>query len=192
MTNIITLVIGNTMYKGKDIKDFRHNYNLTQKQLADELGTTVYNIRTWEHNPNKTIPLKHIEYFDSITSEKFDEKQNEKIVLDEFENKMRRSRGLIQNFIMEARILYQCAIDRNVSIGSKVVIFAALAYFISPIDAIPDMIPITGFIDDAGIILAAFKQLNDIITNEHRNLAENWINDKSSWIFKAKKKKAKG
>jgi uncharacterized membrane protein YkvA (DUF1232 family) len=33
---------------------------------------------------------------------------------------------------------------------------AALAYFVAPIDALPDFIPLTGFIDDAAVLALAF------------------------------------
>jgi uncharacterized membrane protein YkvA (DUF1232 family) len=33
---------------------------------------------------------------------------------------------------------------------------AALAYFVAPIDALPDFIPITGFIDDAAVLALVF------------------------------------
>jgi len=33
---------------------------------------------------------------------------------------------------------------------------AALAYFLSPIDLIPDFIPVTGFIDDAAVLALVF------------------------------------
>ncbi|MGH7788388.1 MAG: YkvA family protein, partial [Candidatus Binatia bacterium] len=33
---------------------------------------------------------------------------------------------------------------------------AALAYFISPVDALPDFVPLTGFIDDAAVLALVF------------------------------------
>jgi uncharacterized membrane protein YkvA (DUF1232 family) len=33
---------------------------------------------------------------------------------------------------------------------------AALAYFLAPVDAIPDLIPLTGFIDDAAVLALVF------------------------------------
>lgn len=41
--------------------------------------------------------------------------------------------------------------------GSLAAVTAAVLYFVSPIDAIPDMLPLIGFIDDAAIIGLASK-----------------------------------
>ena len=38
---------------------------------------------------------------------------------------------------------------------TKMVIYGALGYFISPIDVIPDFIPVVGFTDDIGVLAAA-------------------------------------
>ena len=37
----------------------------------------------------------------------------------------------------------------------KMVIYGALGYFISPLDVIPDLIPVVGFTDDLGVLAAA-------------------------------------
>ncbi len=37
----------------------------------------------------------------------------------------------------------------------KMVIYGALGYFISPLDVIPDLIPVMGFTDDLGVLAAA-------------------------------------
>ncbi len=41
-----------------------------------------------------------------------------------------------------------------------VIITAALIYFVSPFDAIPDFLPFIGFIDDAAIISAVFASIS--------------------------------
>ena len=38
---------------------------------------------------------------------------------------------------------------------------AALTYFLSPIDMIPDAIPAAGLVDDAGVLAVALKFIND-------------------------------
>lgn len=47
--------------------------------------------------------------------------------------------------------------------GAKAIAIAALLYVVSPIDAIPDIIPGLGLIDDAGIVGLAIKMLMDEI-----------------------------
>lgn len=49
---------------------------------------------------------------------------------------------------------------RQISAGSVMMIIIAFLYFVSPIDIIPDYIPVIGFIDDVVIISYLFKQLN--------------------------------
>lgn len=56
--------------------------------------------------------------------------------------------------------------DPNVPMSKKATIGAALLYFISPLDLIPDFLP-GGYLDDAAVIAAAFKSVQDIISDEH-------------------------
>ncbi len=49
--------------------------------------------------------------------------------------------------------------DPLVSWHRKAIVVAALIYFISPIDAIPDLTPLFGYLDDLGVIMALLKFL---------------------------------
>lgn len=49
--------------------------------------------------------------------------------------------------------------DPIVSWHRKAIVVAALIYFISPIDAIPDIAPFVGYLDDLGVITALLKFL---------------------------------
>ncbi len=49
--------------------------------------------------------------------------------------------------------------DPLVSWHRKAIVAAALIYFISPIDAIPDITPLIGYLDDLGVITALLKYL---------------------------------
>ena len=49
--------------------------------------------------------------------------------------------------------------DSNVSWHRKAIVVAALIYFISPIDTIPDIMPLFGYLDDLGVITALLKFL---------------------------------
>ena len=54
--------------------------------------------------------------------------------------------------------------DPNVSWHRKSIIIGALIYFIVPIDAIPDIAPLIGYLDDLGVIAAVLKYLgNELI-----------------------------
>ena len=78
-------------------------------------------------------------------------------------------------FVPDAVAMYFCAIDPKTPFRAKIIAFTALAYFILPVDAIPDAIPIAGYTDDAGAIAAAIGALGPHITEEHRQKAEHWL-----------------
>lgn len=48
----------------------------------------------------------------------------------------------------------------DIPIGSLVAIVSALAYFVSPVDLIPDMIPGVGYIDDGAVVVACLKMVD--------------------------------
>ncbi len=66
---------------------------------------------------------------------------------------------------------YYCAFDRNTPAQVKITLLAAIAYFVLPFDAIPDMRPVIGFTDDAAVLAAAIKLVANHITPEHRQAA---------------------
>ncbi len=52
---------------------------------------------------------------------------------------------------------------RDVPVGSIIAVVSALIYFVSPIDLVPDVIPVLGKLDDAGVILVCLKLVqNDL------------------------------
>lgn len=75
--------------------------------------------------------------------------------------------GLIEN----ALILYYTAKDESTPKWAKSVIFGALGYFVFPIDAIPDMIPVVGYTDDLSVFMAALGTVFVYIKEEHKQKA---------------------
>lgn len=51
----------------------------------------------------------------------------------------------------------------EVPLGTIIAIISALAYWLSPVDLIPDAIPVLGHTDDAGIVLACLKLVDSDI-----------------------------
>ena len=74
-------------------------------------------------------------------------------------------------FAEDAVALYFCALDRDTPAATKGMLLAALAYFILPMDVIPDFIPVLGFTDDAAVIAAALALARRSIKPEHREAA---------------------
>jgi uncharacterized membrane protein YkvA (DUF1232 family) len=68
---------------------------------------------------------------------------------------------------------YYCAFDRNTPLKVKATLAAAIAYFVLPIDAIPDMLPVLGFTDDAAVLAAAIAMVAEHILPVHRDAARN-------------------
>ena len=102
---------------------------------------------------------------------KLKQNKDELLVKKKFENKAKKLAGKIK-FLQDAVELYYCAIDPKTETWVKVLAFSALAYFIIPLDAVPDYIPIAGYLDDAGIIAMAVKKLSDKVTEDHRKKAK--------------------
>ncbi|OQP06711.1 hypothetical protein B1690_07465 [Geobacillus sp. 46C-IIa] len=76
----------------------------------------------------------------------------------------------------ETFVLYSACRDRRVSIWLRLFMLGVAAYAFSPVDLIPDFIPVLGYVDDLllvplGIYLA-LKWLPKDIAAEHRARAE--------------------
>ncbi len=74
-------------------------------------------------------------------------------------------------FVKDALALWYCAKDANTPGTVKVALFAALAYYVLPVDFISDAIPVVGYTDDAAVISSALYMFGSHITEEHRHQA---------------------
>ena len=68
--------------------------------------------------------------------------------------------------------LYYAAHGPDTPIWAKTRIYGALAYFISPIDAIPDIIPVVGYSDDLAVLSLAVATVTAYITPEVKKRAK--------------------
>jgi uncharacterized membrane protein YkvA (DUF1232 family) len=66
---------------------------------------------------------------------------------------------------------YYCAFDRDTPFQVKAALIGALAYFVLPFDAIPDMLPVLGFADDAAVLATALRLVATHMRPEHREAA---------------------
>lgn len=103
-----------------------------------------------------------------------DESRNERVVRQRFASKAKRFLKRIP-LASEAVAGYFCMLDPKTPLWVKGTVAAALAYFILPIDAIPDLLPVLGMSDDAGVIAAALAAIASFIGDDHRRQAHEWL-----------------
>ncbi len=99
---------------------------------------------------------------------------DEALVKEGFWDKLRKTLGKVP-FIEDALAAYYCATDGKTPIYVKAVLMGALAYFIVPIDVIPDFIPGLGFTDDAAILAAAISAVRSALRPEHFDAARAFL-----------------
>ena len=82
-----------------------------------------------------------------------------------------------KELVEKALWLYYAAKQEGTPPWAKVVIFGALAYFISPIDAIPDAIPVFGLTDDLAVIAAAVGTVIQYVDDDVRQRTTETMHD---------------
>jgi uncharacterized membrane protein YkvA (DUF1232 family) len=83
--------------------------------------------------------------------------------------------------VYAALILYYTLQSDKVSKADKAIIIGALGYMISPLDVIPDAIPIAGLTDDLAVLLYVLKKVwtgvdPDIIASAQEKLSK-WFDE---------------
>ena len=78
----------------------------------------------------------------------------------EFVEKIARiAKGAGAKLVYAALILYYTLQSDKVSATNKAMIIGALGYLISPLDVVPDAIPIAGLADDLGVLVFVLKKV---------------------------------
>ncbi len=91
-----------------------------------------------------------------------------------FWQKARRTLGRVP-FSEDAVAAFHCATDSATPLPIRATLFGALAYFVLPLDAVPDFMLGLGFADDAAIIATAIAAAKVHITEDHRAKARAWL-----------------
>lgn len=74
-------------------------------------------------------------------------------------------------FLDELVAAYYCAIDPRTPLQAKAILMGAIAYFVVPVDMLPDFLAWFGFTDDAAVLYAAVKTVANSIKPDHRERA---------------------
>lgn len=93
-----------------------------------------------------------------------------------FWSKLRRQASYVP-FAEEATAAYFAAFDRATPLKVRATLLAALAYFVLPVDAVPDVFPLLGFTDDAAVLMTALRLLSDHIKPQHHSAARVALDD---------------
>jgi uncharacterized membrane protein YkvA (DUF1232 family) len=102
--------------------------------------------------------------------------KNEQVVREGFVSKAKR---YLRHIPMadEVVAMYFCLLDHRTPLWVKGIVAGALAYFILPLDALPDFLPFLGMTDDLSVLSAALAAISTYLTPEHRSQARAWMRD---------------
>ena len=81
--------------------------------------------------------------------------------------------------VYAALILYYTLQSKDVPLKDKAIIIGALGYLISPLDVIPDAIPIAGLGDDVAVLLYVLRKIKGDLTDDVKKRAYNKL---SKWF----------
>jgi uncharacterized membrane protein YkvA (DUF1232 family) len=106
-------------------------------------------------------------------------RDNDRSLRRSFWRKTRRVAARIP-FAEDLLAAYYCALDRSTPLQVKATLIGAIAYFVLPVDAIPDVLPVLGFTDDAAVLATAIKLVASSITPMHREAARTKLDEISA------------
>jgi uncharacterized membrane protein YkvA (DUF1232 family) len=100
--------------------------------------------------------------------------RDETLVKEKFLPKLARVLSRVP-FAEDLLAAYYCALDRATPVKAKGILLGALAYFVLPIDLVPDVVLGLGFTDDLAVLLAAFNVVRTHVTEAHRQRARDTL-----------------
>lgn len=109
---------------------------------------------------------------------KYEDKYSDKGFVDKIAHIAKRSGAKL---VYAALILYYTLQSDKVSVKDKAIIIGALGYLISPLDVVPDAIPIAGLGDDLAVLMYVVHKVWAEVSNEvkekaHSKLAQ-WFDE---------------
>lgn len=129
-----------------------------------------------DYKPNADISeIEEHEYMeDTLTDLSSDYESHDKFnegkdfVEENFWSKVEKV-GKKLSFTKDVKALFNYFLDNNIPWHRKSIVVGALVYFIMPIDTIPDLAPLVGYLDDLGVITAVIKYLGSELTQYYDN-----------------------
>jgi len=80
-------------------------------------------------------------------------------------------------FMEDVVASYYCALDPATPAKVRATLLAALAYFVLPLDTVPDFILGIGFGDDATVLMAAIAMVRSHLRDDHVQAAREALKD---------------
>ncbi|GAB6959183.1 hypothetical protein JCM15754A_05180 [Prevotella aurantiaca JCM 15754] len=109
-------------------------------------------------------------------------KYKEKFTKNGFIEKIQRiAKRAGAKLVYAALILYYSIDSDKVSFKEKAIIIGALGYLITPLDIMPDAIPLAGLSDDLGVLIYVLRKVWDYVDDEAKQKAEDKL---SQWFDK--------
>jgi uncharacterized membrane protein YkvA (DUF1232 family) len=117
---------------------------------------------------NDAADLRNAAFGRELSVDAFIERERQ--VRRDFWAKLKRFAGRVP-FVEDLVAAYYCALDPATPTRVRGMLLAALAYFILPLDIVPDLIAGLGFADDAALLTAVVGLVSAHITPTHRAAA---------------------
>lgn len=111
---------------------------------------------------------------EAMSEDEFDEAR-EKIERDFLRKFVRSASRLNRDVAIKLLTGYFALRDPAVPLSAKAGFAAVLIYFLNPFDIVPDLTPVIGYLDDAGVLAGAWMYLAGHVTDEHRAQAEAYL-----------------
>jgi uncharacterized membrane protein YkvA (DUF1232 family) len=110
--------------------------------------------------------------------------RNEQIVRRSFWQKVKRTFAYLP-FATNLLAAWYCAFDAGTPLKVKGILLAALAYFVMPLDFVPDLILGLGFTDDMTVLITAVSLIQTHMKPEHYQRARDTIDRLKAGTFTA-------
>jgi len=81
-----------------------------------------------------------------------------------------------KKLIESALLLYALILDGDTPLWAKTLAISALIYLITPVDSVPDFLPVSGLADDLSVLAAALASLQTQVKSHHKKQAQNLFN----------------